>query len=1165
MKPVKKILAFLVASVIITSLFCGIDFSANAASVSLLLDTKKTLEPGTFDDLSTDDYNIRFIRSEAGYPGFDDVDDYFQVRENSITAPDSYGYSETFGSMLKNPHKKAYFAVDKAHSGAGASFIYKVVGGTYVATALLFQGSDISQASRTEICNAYGFDYSVDGNKWISIVPDFTYEHGWTPQNPGPGHQISCVRAVVLLPENACYYRITLPGFDKSKATDNSTDADLHGPYSVPAQNDTYVGLNQVCGIGASCASELDLNEVNEWMDIPTESNKAEYEEFNSVMSSKNVLAPGVRDDLSDDSYAYKMVRSKTLPSVGVALEEKDYLKEITAPPYDPNGGSTMSRMTMPLGQLFGIRAERVLTNYSQNSAWSGNAIVYKVLEGTYIATMLAVPPGYNDNGMLPYHYSNFGFEVSVNGLYWQSITPTYSNAGNWTQGKHQLSFIQATVKIPGGMNYYRITLPGYNKSQTGTSLRVENSWVANTGVSAIDCGTSNVSIGAIGMSMASGYDLSKYTDINDIPPETIDKSQLEKLLQRVAVAKEKDIVEGRAKDRFVSALEDAQSVYDNADASQVEINKSVSALEKAFIALQYNDFDDAVLSGTDKQYIARRFLRPGIYDEMLCSPLENEDGTAIVSDGFTIYRSDYSDPFILSYLDGVNNTAYTRMVLDRSNTKFSSVSFMGKPILGAYGALSSWSGSGITYRVYGNSYVSTALLINKEQTAHGLGDLTYKFSYMVSQDGKNYYTVSPESIVKVDSCDKTSDGSAPYGWDVYKVTVKIPDKHTYYRIIIPGALELSENTGYYAPNPSFYDAMIGPSIASKYDLQEYDSYADVPDYCAVYADPEISDSNEKIAVISEKTVGIMKYNLKVSDVKNAITVNNGKSIIKHADGSIAKDTDNIVSGMTLTLYDNSDNDYFANIMREPLMLVMYDDLYAVQELEPITVANGSEKSVEGLTLPQKIMIYTGSETLDADVEWDINGCNYNPKVTQLQSFTVNGKVNLPNGVKNTMKLSLTVSADVIVSQPYSPSVRVREGVTKVKVDRGSLVIYYTRGMTAEELLSCIEPYGDTEYSITKYDSSTDEVLSVNNTDKLDTLMGLDVRYINTDYSLGYFIFEEMDAAVIDSIGENVPGSSENVPGTGDSRPINIYFCLLMVSFCFTVVGAVKIKNAKKS
>ena len=1163
MKLTKKLIAFVVTSCIIASLFCGISFLATAATVSSLLEGKKTLEPGMFDDLSTDDYNIRFIRSEKGYEGFDSVDDYFQVRENKITEVDSYGYSETFGSMLKNPHKNAYFAVDKDHSGAGASFIYKVVGDSYVATALVFQGSNISQAKRMEVCRAYGFDYSVDGNKWISIEPEFTYEHGWTAQNPGPGHQISCVRAVVLLPEDAVYYRITLPGFDKSKATDNSTDADLHCDYTVPAENDTWTGLNQVCGIGASCASELNLSELNAWADVPNDSNKAELEAFTAAMSEKAVLSPGKLDDLSDDSYIYKMLRSKELPNVGTSITEADYLRKLVAPTYGE--GSTLGQMTQPYGHFLGKRVENLYTNYSQNSAWGGQSIIYRVEENSYVATMLSTSPTYNDWGLLPAHWNNYGFEVSVNGLYWQSVTPTFTNAGGWTAGTHQASFIQATVKIPAGMSYYRITLPGYSKVATGTSLRVANSWVADTGVSYAADTATNIHYGAIGMSMASNYDLSQYTKLEDVPEEKIDKTSLQKLLNRVSsIAEEGNIKDGNSKDKFESALAAAKAVNEDQDATQNQINGVIASLEKAFVSLEYNEFDEAVLSGTDKQYTERRFLRPGIYDEMLASPLVDAAGSTVTSNGFTVYRSDYSDPFILSVQDGVNNSNWTRMILNRSNMDYSAVSFMGKPIKGAYIPLNSWAASGILYRVYGDSYVSTALLVNKNLSDFSLGDLSQKYGYMISKDGENFIEITPESIVKVDSCDATDDGVVPFGWDVYKATVKIPAGYTYYRIISPGALELSKDTTWYVPNPNGYDAQIGPSIASKYDLQQYDSYEEVPDYCAVYADPEITDSNEEIAVVSEKTIGVMKYDLKVSDVKNAITVKNGVIVIKNADGSIAQDTDKVVSGMTLTLKDNSDNDYFANIMRDPLMLVLYDDLYAVEVLDPLTVANGSEKTVDGLTLPAAIKIFTGSETLEATVTWDVDGCNYNPQKTQAQSFVVKGEVRLPDGVKNTMQVSLAVSVDVTVSEPYSPSVRVREGVTKVKVDRNSLVIYYTDGMNAQELLDSLEPYGTTEYSITKYNAETDEVLAVANTDKLDTLMGLDVRYKDTDYDLAYFIFEEMAAVDSDSTDESLSGTDKDTPSTGVNSQIAVYMSLFILALCIVSIGAIRL-NVKKS
>ena len=246
---------------------------------------------------------------------------------------------------------------------------------------------------------------------------------------------------------------------------------------------------------------------LHAFAEIPDE-NSTEVAAFVAAMSEKPVLAPGSYDDLSDDSYAYKMVRSRDLPTVnGGLLSEDSYVRKITVPAYNPNGDSTISRMTQPIGQLFGIRANSAYTNINVSSGWSGNAVVYNVVEGSYIATMLVAPAWYNDYGYIPGHWNNYGFEVSSDGWTWDTVNPTFTNGGSWTAGVHQEVYTQATVQIPEGAKYYRITLPGYKKEATGNTLRVDGSWVPDTGVTAIESNETGLDVGGIGISVATSVE----------------------------------------------------------------------------------------------------------------------------------------------------------------------------------------------------------------------------------------------------------------------------------------------------------------------------------------------------------------------------------------------------------------------------------------------------------------------------------------------------------------------------------------------------------------------------------------------------------------------------------------------------------------------------------
>lgn len=81
---------------------------------------------------------------------------------------------------------------------------------------------------------------------------------------------------------------------------------------------------------------------------------------------------------------------------------------------------------------------------------------------------------------------------------------------------------------------------------------------------------------------------------------------------------------------------------------------------------------------------------------------------------------------------------------------------------------------------------------------------------------------------------------------------------------------------------------------------------------------------------------------------------------------------------------------------------------------------NGVEKSSKGLKLPSTVRITTTKGEDKAGVTWDVASCSYDPKAVAEQTFTVNGTVALPDGVKNPDGVSLSVSVKVTVGA-YSP------------------------------------------------------------------------------------------------------------------------------------------------
>ncbi len=83
-------------------------------------------------------------------------------------------------------------------------------------------------------------------------------------------------------------------------------------------------------------------------------------------------------------------------------------------------------------------------------------------------------------------------------------------------------------------------------------------------------------------------------------------------------------------------------------------------------------------------------------------------------------------------------------------------------------------------------------------------------------------------------------------------------------------------------------------------------------------------------------------------------------------------------------------------------------------------VANGTAKTASALGLPGTVTLVTSGGNVQADVEWDVDGCDYDPSDTAEQTFTVNGTVTLPSGVVNTNGVSLDVSISVSVNAAAS-------------------------------------------------------------------------------------------------------------------------------------------------
>ncbi|MCJ8014249.1 Ig-like domain-containing protein [Paenibacillus sp. KQZ6P-2] len=104
--------------------------------------------------------------------------------------------------------------------------------------------------------------------------------------------------------------------------------------------------------------------------------------------------------------------------------------------------------------------------------------------------------------------------------------------------------------------------------------------------------------------------------------------------------------------------------------------------------------------------------------------------------------------------------------------------------------------------------------------------------------------------------------------------------------------------------------------------------------------------------------------------------------------------------------------------------------VYRDSELKSITapdditgLTNGTAKTMAALGLPDQVVMVTDTGNVKTDVTWDVDASSYDPTFKTAQTFTVNGKVTLPEEVVNpnhvdlVVTITVTVNAEEVVDQ----------------------------------------------------------------------------------------------------------------------------------------------------
>ena len=172
--------------------------------------------------------------------------------------------------------------------------------------------------------------------------------------------------------------------------------------------------------------------------------------------------------------------------------------------------------------------------------------------------------------------------------------------------------------------------------------------------------------------------------------------------------------------------------------------------------------------------------------------------------------------------------------------------SFMGKQLTGAMTSDMAWAGGYAQYQVKGGTYIATALILHEnicgvffDDEGNCKNDSKHVYGFQVSADGSAWQNVTA-------TINHVGYG---VGFYIYKAVVQIPEDCKYYRVVLPGFNTLDSSTGWHnGADDYFWRVFVGPSVASAYDLNQYDALTTVPDspeYIDIYKElrKAISDS----------------------------------------------------------------------------------------------------------------------------------------------------------------------------------------------------------------------------------------------------------------------------------------------------------------------------------
>lgn len=155
-------------------------------------------------------------------------------------------------------------------------------------------------------------------------------------------------------------------------------------------------------------------------------------------------------------------------------------------------------------------------------------------------------------------------------------------------------------------------------------------------------------------------------------------------------------------------------------------------------------------------------------------------------------------------------------------------------------------------------------------------------------------------------------------------------------------------------------------------------------------------------------------------------------------------------------------------------------------------IPNGTAKTVTALGIPARVNLGTDAGNVQADVIWDLDSSSYDPNISEEQTFSVEGIVELPDyvinpdGIPLDVTINLTVMEEEAEQEYYTLRIKVTKRPDKVSYTlgedldtQGLEVTEYQKASPSNAVRKIVLPEGqyDLEYNLARTGTRTVKVI----------------------------------------------------------------------------------------